>query len=240
VKKHLLTAVFALVVGTLGFAVSGVALANNGNGRGGPNPCPPSEHAVYDQNGNFVGCEHNGNPSGEPGGGIGNCGQNQSGNPGNGGDTGYGNGSDCVVTTTETTPTETTPSDTTPTDTTPTDTTPTDTTPGDTTPGDTTPGDTTPSDTTPTETTSSPSPGTPPADGGSQPGSDQSSQQESTTSTDSSSPSIVGQPPEEQHSTKQVGPAQAQQSSAKPAVAGTGAKNEPKPTREPQPAPFTL
>lgn len=231
-KRHLLTAALALVVGTLGFAVSGVALANNGNGKGGPNPCPPSEHAVYDQNGNFVSCEHNGNPSGEPGGGIGNCGQNQSGNPGNGGDTGYGNGDGCVVSTT--TPTETTPTDTTPTDTTPTQTTPTDTTPT-----DTTPSETTPTETTPTETTPS-SPGSPPADGGSQPGSDQPSEQGSDSSDGSSSPSIVGQPPEEQHSTAQVSPAQAHQSSAKPAVAGTSAKSEPKPTHQPQPAPFTL
>jgi hypothetical protein len=230
VKRHLLTAVLALVVGTLGFAVSGVALASNGNGKGGPNPCPPSEHAVYDQNGNFVSCEHNGNPSGEPGGGIGNCGQNQSGNPGNGGDAGYGNGDACVVTTTtptETTPTETTPTDTTPTDTTPTETTPTETTPTDTTPTDTTPGATTPTETTPTET-----PGSPPTGDGSQPG--------PSSSDDSSSPSIVGQPPEQQHSTPQVSPAQAHQSSAKPAVAGTSAKSEPKPTQQPQPAPFTL
>lgn len=236
-KRHLLTVVLALAVGTLGFAVSGVALANNGNGRGGADPCPSSQHAVYDQNGNFVGCEHNGNPSGEPGGGIGNCGQNQSGNPGNGGDTGYGNGGGCVVSTT--TETETTPSETTSTDTTPTDTTPTGTTPTNTTPTDTTPGGTTPTETTPTETTPS-SPGSPPEDGGSQPGSEQSSQQDSSTSTDSSTPSIVGEPPSEQHSTKQVGSAQVHQSSAKPAVAGTSAKSEPKPTREPQPAPFTL
>ena len=76
-KKHLLTLVLALVVGVVGFAVSGIAVASNGKPPGGQNPCPPSQHAVYDQDGNFVSCQDNGNPSGEPGGGIGNCGQNQ-------------------------------------------------------------------------------------------------------------------------------------------------------------------
>ena len=72
-KKHLLTLVLALVVGVVGFAVSGIAVASNGKPPGGQNPCPPSQHAVYDQDGNFVSCQDNGNPSGEPGGGIGNC-----------------------------------------------------------------------------------------------------------------------------------------------------------------------
>jgi hypothetical protein len=241
VKKHVLTAVFALVLGVLGFAVSGVALASNGNGNGGKppggqNPCPPSEHAVYDQNGNFAGCQQNGNPSGEPGGGIGNCGQNQSGdqgngngsNQGNGGDKGYGNGDGCTVTTTtptDTTPTETTPTETTPTDTTPTETTPTETTPTESTPTETTPTGTTPTDTstpstTPTETTST----------GSTPAATPSE-----SSGESTTPSIVGQPPKSQHN-----PAHVKQSPAHSAVAGTNAKSGPKPTRQPQPAPFTL
>lgn len=66
------------------------ATGGNGNGNGskppgGDNPCPPSEHGVFDQGGSFVSCEHNG-------GGGGNCGQNQS---DNGGDHGYGNGNTC-------------------------------------------------------------------------------------------------------------------------------------------------
>lgn len=225
-KRHLLTAALVLVFGLIGFVVSGVALANNGNGGkdpGGPNPCPPSQHAVYDQNGAFVSCEDNGNPSGQPGGGIGNCGQNQSGNPGNGGDTGYGNGKDCAVTT-DTTPTDTTPTETTPTESTPTETTPTETTPS-------SPG------TPPTGTTPS-SPGTPPADESGQPVPPPSGSS-SGPSEESSQPPIVGQPP-----TKQQNPAPAQaeqeQSPAHTAVAGTSAKSEPKPTRQPQPAPFTL
>ena len=64
--------------------------SNNGNGNGskppgGNNPCAPSEHAVYDQNGSFVSCAHNGDASG-------NCGQNQG---DQGGDHGYGNGTGC-------------------------------------------------------------------------------------------------------------------------------------------------
>jgi hypothetical protein len=46
----------------------------------------------------------------------------------------------------------------------------------------------------------------------------------------------VGQPPKQQDTKA----AQAQQSPADSAVAGTQTKSEPKPTRAPQPAPFTL
>jgi hypothetical protein len=214
VKKYLLTGVLALVVAVLGFAVSGVAVASNGNAdTPQTNPCPPGEHAVYDQNGEFVSCEHNGD-------GGGNCGQNQS---GNGGDNGYGDDEDgCTVTT--------------PTDTTPTETTPTETTPGgpvcpdggpNTSGKDGQPGndacadqETTLTETTPTtpEETTPAQPSQPPA-----------------SSPPASKPSIVGTPPKAQHS-----PAKAKQHPAKSAVAGFSAKSAPKPTRQPQPAPFTL
>jgi hypothetical protein len=77
---------------------------NGGKPKGGTNTCQPGYHEVRDQDGKVVGCEHNGDAGG-------NCGQNQSGdigngngNQGNGGDKGYGNKDGC----TETTTTETT------------------------------------------------------------------------------------------------------------------------------------
>jgi len=60
------------------------ALAKDGQPN---NPCPPGQHAVGKS------CVPNG-------GGSGNCGQNQSGNPG---DNGFGNGSGCTASTTTTT-----------------------------------------------------------------------------------------------------------------------------------------
>jgi hypothetical protein len=83
------TAVTNLVTGVSVNAPASDPTSSNGNGNGhkppgGPNPCPPSEHGVFDSHGTLVGCAHNGDASG-------NCGQNQSGNPGNGGDHGYGN-----------------------------------------------------------------------------------------------------------------------------------------------------
>jgi hypothetical protein len=112
----------------------------------------------------------------------------------------------------ETTPTETTPTETTPTETTPTETTPTETTPTETTPTETTVTQTTP---------------------------DEAASPESESESSNPPPSIVGTPPKAQNR-----PVQVEQKPAKTAVAGFVAKGEqstaPKPTRQPQPAPFTL
>jgi len=141
--KKLITISGALVAVLGVFSAMALADPGNGNGgkdKGGKNPCPPSQHGVYNASGAFVGCEHNGD-------GGGNCGQNQSGKgdkTGNGGDKGYGHKDDCTVEDTPTTPTDTTP--TTPTTPTP-PTTPTTPTPPVTPPVTTTP--TTPSVTPP-------------------------------------------------------------------------------------------
>ena len=137
-RKHLLTCVLALLVGVLGFAVSGIAVAGNGK--------PPSPPGQGD-------CEH-GNAA-KP------CKDDPQPDKGKDcqahGNKGGVDEDHCKEE--ETTPTDTTPSETTPTETTPTDTIPTDTTPSGTTPADTTPStttssnSTTPSSTVPQETT---------------------------------------------------------------------------------------
>ena len=96
--KKLTTAVLTAVVLSLGILAS-VAQAADGNGngskpKGGTNVCQPSFH---DEGGT---CVHNGDAGG-------NCGQNQSGdtgdgngtNRGNGGDKGYGNRDSCDAST---------------------------------------------------------------------------------------------------------------------------------------------
>jgi hypothetical protein len=182
VKKHLLTFMLALFVGVLGFAVSGVAVAGNGQppGQGDCSHGSTGKDCKSDPSDNGKDCEAHGNKGGV-------------------------NEDHCQgdTTPTETTPTETTPTETTPTDTTPTETTPTETTPTTSSP----PPATTPQETTPQETT--------PEQPVSQPESPKSP------------PSIVGTPPK------------AQKSPAKSAVAGIS-KSNPKPTRQAQPAPFTL
>lgn len=115
---------------------------------------------------------------------------------------------------TETTPTETTPTETTPTETTPTESTPTETTPS----GSSTPPATTPQETTPEQTSQ------PPA---------------SSPESPQSPPSIVGTPPKAQHNPAKPKSAAKAKSPAKSAVGGL-TKQAPKPTRKPQPAPFTL
>jgi hypothetical protein len=113
----------------------------------------------------------------------------------------------------ETTPTETTPTETTPTETTPTETTPTETTPTETTPTETTPNGTTPAETTPAETT--------PAE----------TSPEETTVTETTSIGPASSPEEESQvftppSKKHVEAAALDTSAAKP-------------SKSPQPAPFT-
>ena len=91
--KKLLIATLATIVLSLGVFASLAVADNNGNGQtdpGGTNTCQPGDHS---QGGS---CVHNGD-------GAGNCGQNQSGdtgngngtNNGNGGDHGYGNSTAC-------------------------------------------------------------------------------------------------------------------------------------------------
>jgi len=114
-KKQLGTFALAILMGVLGFAVSGVAVAGNGKP-----PSPPGQGEC--EHGNAAkpckddpqpdkgkDCEEHGNQGGV-------------------------NEDHCKGE--DTTPTETTPTDTTPTDTTPTETTPTDTTPQETVPTD--------------------------------------------------------------------------------------------------------
>jgi len=172
--KKLLIATLATIVLSLGVFASLAVADNNGNGQtdpGGTNTCQPGDHS---QGGS---CVHNGD-------GAGNCGQNQSGdtgngngtNNGNGGDHGYGNSTACggspdPGTSTGTNPADSNPADTTPADTTPADTTPADTNPADTTPADTNPADTTPADSNPADSNPADSN---PADGN--PNSDQTSQ----------------------------------------------------------------
>jgi hypothetical protein len=150
VKKHLVTFALAVLVGVFGFAVSGIAVASNGQ--------PPSPPGQGD-------CEH--------GNSVQNCKDDPSENGKDceaHGNNGGVNEDHCKGD--ETTPTETTP--TTPTETTPT--TPTETTPTGTTPTEsnsstpsgtqeTTPAESAPAETTPSDTPSKPSPsivGTPP------------------------------------------------------------------------------
>jgi hypothetical protein len=143
VKKHLMTIVLALIVGVLGFAVSGIAVAGNGQP-----PSPPGqgecEHGNSgaackdDPSENGKDCEAHGN----------NGGVNEDHCKGD-----------------ETTPTETTPTETTPTETTPTETTPSSpsSTPPATVPQETTPAESTPPESAPVEAPTPPSiVGTPP------------------------------------------------------------------------------
>jgi hypothetical protein len=114
-KKHLATLLLAVVMGVLGFAVSGVAVA-------GVNDKPPSPPGQGEcEHGNSAKpCKEDPSPNGK------DCEAH--------GNNGGVNEDHCKGE--ETTPTETTPTETTPTETTPTDSTPTGTTPTETTPND--------------------------------------------------------------------------------------------------------
>jgi hypothetical protein len=182
VKKHLMTLVLALIVGVLGFAVSGIATAGNGN----PNPPgqPDCDHGNGGQSGNAGECKQDPSENGK------DCDPH--------GKNGGQNEDHC---TTETTPTETTPTETTPTETTPTDTTPTETTPTDTTPTDTTPQGTTPQETTPSGSS------TPPATTPQETTPEESSQPPASSPESPKTPSIVGTPPKAQHNPAKVSPA---------------------------------
>ena len=127
--KKLLIATLATIVLSLGVFASLAVADNNGNGQtdpGGTNTCQPGDHS---QGGS---CVHNGD-------GAGNCGQNQSGdtgngngtNNGNGGDHGYGNSTACGGSPDPGTSTGTNPADSNPADTTPADSNPADSNPAD-------------------------------------------------------------------------------------------------------------
>lgn len=156
-KPLIIGAVFLFAGLTASYALADKPPDTPGNGglpKGGDNPCGPSEHGVYDQNGNFLRCEHNGD-------GGGNCGQNQS---ENGGDKGYGHKGDCTETVPETTTTGTTTqtTTTTPTTTGTTTTTPTTTTTETTTQPPPTTTESTTTQTTTTEPTTTTTPVVPP------------------------------------------------------------------------------
>ncbi len=195
-KKHLAVFALAILMGVLGFVVSGVAVAGNGQPLSPPgqDECEHgnSEKPCKDdpQPDNGKDCEEHGNQGGV-------------------------NEDHCKAE--ETPPTETTPTDTTPTETTPTDTTPT---------------DTTPTETIPTETT------TPDGDGGNNPNSPPATVTNEPISTQPTQPSVsesskptpkfVGKPPVAQAAKKQ------------PVVVRGIKANAPKPTLQPQEAPFSL
>lgn len=176
-KKHLLTFVLALVVGVLGFAVSGIATAGDGQPPG-QGPCSHGETGTQckdDPSDNGKDCDEHGNNGGV-------------------------NEDHCQET--DTTPTETTPTETTPTDTTPTETTPTETTPTETTPTETTPTGTTPTETTPSGSSTPPATApqeTTPVQSSQPPASSPESPK--------SPPSIVGTPPKAQHNLAAKSPA---------------------------------
>ena len=127
-KKHLATLVLAVVVGVLGFAVSGVAVAAGNEQK----PSPPGQEECGHGNTSKP-CKEDSQPDKGK-----DCEEH--------GNHGGVNEDHCAESET-TTPDETTPDVTTPDETTPDETTPT----------DTTPTETTPQDTVPTETTSTPS-----------------------------------------------------------------------------------
>jgi hypothetical protein len=188
-KKQLVTFALAILVGALGFAVSGVALADNGKP-----PAPPGQ----DQ------CEHGNalkpckdDPQPEKGK---DC--QEHGNQG-GVNEDHCKGED--TTPTETTPTETTPSETTPTETTPTETTPTD---------------------------GGNNPYTPPATVPDEPNSAQAAPPSGSSEP---TPGIQGKPPVATTANGQP----AVLHTTAPAVLGKTA-DTPKPTQQPQQAPFTL
>ena len=107
-KRHLATLALAIVLGMLGFAVSGVAVAGNGKP-----PSPPGQGEC--EHGNAANpCKDDPQPDKGK-----DCDEH--------GNAGGVNEDHCKAE--ETTPTETTPTETTPTETTPTDSTPTETTP---------------------------------------------------------------------------------------------------------------
>jgi hypothetical protein len=198
-KKQLVTFGLAILMGVLGFAVSGVAVAGNGKP-----PSPPGQ----DQ------CEHGNN--------LKPCKDDPQPDKGNDckehGNQGGVNEDHCKGE--DTTPTETTPTDTTPAETTPTGTTPTGTTPTETTPTDTTPTD------------GGNNPYTPPA---TVPGESSSTQAAEPSKSSEPTPEIQGKPPV---TTTASGQPAVLRTTA-PAVLGKTA-NAPKPTRQPQKAPFTL
>jgi hypothetical protein len=227
-KKQLATFALAIVMGVLGFAVSGVAVAGNGKP-----PSPPGQDE----------CEH-GNAA-KP------CKEDPQ--PDNGkdceehGNHGGVNEDHCKGE--ETPPSDTTPSDTTPSDTTPNDTTPNDTTPNDTTPNDTTPSDTTPGQTTPSETTTQPAvpsdgsnPSAPPSTASGEPSSTQQPDGSSTQTTDPS-PEQASESSSSQSSQatpKVLGKPPAAAAKKKPATALGVTATAAKPTRKAQQAPLTL
>lgn len=213
-KRKLATVLLAIVIGILGFAVSGVAVAA-GNGKP---PSPPGQGE----------CEH-GN-SGKP------CREDPQPDSGKDceehGNHGGVNEDHCKGE--ETSPTETTPSESTPTDTTPIKTTPNDTTPTQTTPSETTPQETVPSDGGNPSTPPSTAPGEASSTQGPTPSSTQTTDPSPEQATDSSSNEsyqatgkILGKPP-------------AAAATKKPATALSVTANAPKPTRKAQQAPLTL
>jgi hypothetical protein len=212
-KKQLATFALAIVMGVLGFAVSGVAVAGNGKP-----PSPPGQDEC--EHGNAAKpCKEDAQPDKGK-----DCEEH--------GNHGGVNEDHCKGE--ETPPSDTTPSDTTPSDTTPSDTTPSDTTPGQTTPSETTTQPAVPSDgsnpSAPPSTASGEPSSTQQPDGSFTQTTDPSPEQASESSSSQSSqatPKFLGKPP-------------AAAAKKKPATALSVTANAPKPTRKAQQAPLTL
>jgi hypothetical protein len=145
-KNQLAIFALAILMGVLGFAVAGVAVASNGNPPSPPPGQGDCDHGNGDQRGSAGPCKEDPSENGK------DCEAH--------GKNGGVNEDHCKGE--DTTPTETTPTETTPTETTPTETTPSSSN----TPPATTPQETTPEQSSPPESTSPTSPptivGTPP------------------------------------------------------------------------------
>jgi len=217
-KKQLATLALAIVMGVLGFAVSGVAVAGNGQP-----PSPPGQDKCEHGN-DLKPCKDDPQPTKGK-----DC--QEHGNQG-GVNEDHCKGED--TTPTETTPTETTPTETTPTETTPTETTPTETTPTETTSTETTPTGTTPTETTPSDTEAQ---GTSPANSGGDPYTPPATVPDQPSSTQPTAPGASGA--SEPTPGIQGVPPVSTPAGEQAAVLVTTAQ-APKPTRQPQKAPFTL